>query len=95
MLRKIQIGSYFLQILNIIQIIFWVSGAYGRNGLINISTRDFFMINTIFPAIISIVSLIMLIFSRKKLVSGLIMLMCAGQTVLFILFILAGILLFG
>jgi hypothetical protein len=95
MIRKIQIGSYILEIFNIIQIIFWISGGYGKGGLIDISTRGFFMINTLFPALILIISIIMIIFSKKKLVSALILLACAAQTTLFILIIILGILMFG
>ena len=94
MIRKIQIGSYILALLNVIQIIFWISGAYGQNGFIHLSNKAFFSLNTFFPFFILILSLIMIIFSKKKVLSVFIMLMCAAQTALFILIILAGMLLF-
>ena len=95
MVRKIQIGSYTLELLNIIQLILWVSGAYGRGGSINISNKVFFSLNTLFPFFIMVLSLIMAILSKKRILSIIIMLMCGIQAALFTLFIIAGILLFG
>ena len=95
MVRKIQIGSYILQLLNMIQIGLWVSGAYGRNGMIDLSNGAFFSLNTLFPFFIIVLSLTMAILSKKKILSIIIMLMCGIQAALFTLFIIAGILLFG
>ena len=95
MVRKIQIGSYILQLLNMIQIVVWVSGAYGRNGMIDLSNGVFFSLNTLFPFFIMVLSLIMAILSKKRILSIIIMLMCGIQAALFTLFIIAGILLFG
>ena len=95
MVRKIQIGSYILELLNIIQLILWVSGAYGRGGPINISNKVFFSLNTFFPFFILLLSLVMAVLSKKKILSVMIMLMCAIQAALFALIIIAGILLFG
>ena len=95
MVRKIQIGSYILELLNIIQLILWISGAYGRDGLINISNKVFFSLNTFFPFFILLLSVVMAVLSKKKILSIMIMLMCAIQAALFALIIIAGILLFG
>ena len=94
MIRKIQIGSYILALLNIIQIIFWISGAYGRTGFIHLSNKAFFSLNTIFPFFILLLSLVMAVLSKKRMVSVIIMLMCAAQTAFFTLIIIAGMLLF-
>ena len=95
MIRKIQIVSYILALLDIIQIIFWLSGGYGQNGFIHLSNKAFFSLNTLFPFFIMVLSLIMAILSKKRILSIIIMLMCGIQAALFTLFIIAGILLFG
>ena len=94
MVRKIQIGSYILALLNVIQIIFWVNGAYGQNGFIHISDKAFFSLNTLFPFFILLLSLVMAVLSKKRMLSVIIMLMCAAQTAFFTLIIIAGMLLF-
>lgn len=94
MLRKIQIGSYFLMLINLFQLVIWVCGWYGKNGLINISTPVFLGINTIFPLIILILSIIMSVFSPKKVLSILIIPVTLVQIAIFCFIILVGILLF-
>ncbi len=94
MLRKIQIGSYFLMLINLFQLVIWVCRGYGKNGIINISTPVFFGINTIFPLVILILSFIVAIFCPKKILSIMIILVTSGQIALFCLLILIGILLF-
>lgn len=95
MIRKIQIGSYILALLNIIQLISWISGAYGRNGFITLSNKVFFSLNTFFPFFISLLSLAMIILSRKKVLSVFIMLTCAAQTAFFTVIIIIGMVLFS
>ena len=95
MIRKIQIGSYILALLNIIQIVLWLSGVYRKGGALNISNQVFFALNTILPFFISLLSLIMVILSKKKILSVFIMLICAAQAALFTLIIILGMVLFS
>lgn len=94
MLRKIQIGSYFLMFINLFQLIIWGCGWYGKNGIIKISTPLFLGVNTIFPLIILIISFIMVIFSPKKILSIFIIPVTLVQIAMFCFIILVGILLF-
>ena len=94
MLRKIQIGSYFLMIINLFQLVIWVCRGYGKNGIIKISTPVFFGINIILPLIILFISFISAIFSTKKILSIIIIPMTFVQIAFFCFIILVGILLF-
>ena len=94
MLRKIQIGSYFLMFINLFQLVIWICGGYGKNGIINIPTPVFFGINIIFPFIILLFSFISAIFSTKKILSIIIIPMTFVQIAFFCFIVLVGILLF-